>query len=70
MANKLGEETIPVTVHVSKEDYKRLRSSLILKNRSFSKWVRIIMHDFLDKLDKQQEEKQNEQKLQETKSER
>lgn len=68
MANKkLDVETIPVTVHIGKEDYKRLRSSLILKNRSFSKWVRIIMKDFLDKQDKQNEEKKLQETAQESK---
>lgn len=67
MANKkLDIKTVPVTVYVGEEDYKRLRSSLILKDKSFSKWVRIIMKDFLDKQDKQNEE----QKLQETQSNR
>ena len=38
-----------VSLHVDEEDYKKLRSSLILKNKSFSAWVRIIVKDFLIK---------------------
>ena len=42
-------KTIPVTVHVNEKDHKKLRSALILKDKSFSEWVRIIVKDFLIK---------------------
>lgn len=42
-------KTIPVTVHVEEESYRSLRSILIMKDKKFSTWVRIIMKDFLSK---------------------
>ena len=49
LTNFMKVKTIPVTAHVNEEDYKKLRSALILKNKSFSEWIRIIVKDFLIK---------------------
>lgn len=57
MARKRDENILPTTVWVEKEDYRQLRSILVLKDKSFSQWVRIIIKDFLNK-EKQMKEKE------------
>jgi metal-responsive CopG/Arc/MetJ family transcriptional regulator len=51
-----------VNVYLAEDDYNKLRSALILKNKSVSEWVRIIIKDFLDKYEQKQQQQYEESK--------
>lgn len=56
MTNAEKSDTKPsykrVNVTLADEEYTRLRSILILKKKSVSEWIRIIIKDFLNKEEK------------------
>lgn len=47
MARAEGTDLIKTTIRINRDDYKRLKSSLVMRDRSFSEWVQIIMRDYL-----------------------